>query len=85
MHLCALLFTAKPNRLEEYSVRAVLACISLVTCVLVCACSSEQIYAASQAHQRVECSKIESAQERERCMKQASMSYDTYKQESERK
>ena len=85
MQLCALLFTAKPTQSEVSAMRAVLACMSLTACVLVSACSSEQIYAAGQAHRRVECSKIENAQERERCMKQASISYEMYKQEGERK
>lgn len=46
-------------------------------------CSSQQLYAAGQSWQRVECNKIVDSQERSRCMASASHSYEEYKRESE--
>jgi hypothetical protein len=46
-------------------------------------CSSQQVYGAGQAWQRLECNKIIDTQERDRCMKSASTSYDEYKRQAE--
>jgi hypothetical protein len=46
-------------------------------------CSSQQAYGAGQAWQRQECSRINDAQERNRCMASASTSYDDYKRQAE--
>jgi len=43
-----------------------------------CACSSQQIYNAGQAWQKNECSRINDAQERSRCMSSTSTSYEDY-------
>ena len=45
-------------------------------------CTSQQGYAAVQSWQRSECNKLLDQSERNRCMTNASMSYDDYKQES---
>jgi hypothetical protein len=47
------------------------------------ACSSQQAYGAGQAWQRLECSKINDAQERSRCMASSSTSYEEYKRQAE--
>ena len=54
----------------------------LFVCLTLCACSSQQMYSSGQAYKRSECNRIESAQERAACMKQADTSYETYKKET---
>ena len=54
----------------------------LVACLALSACSSQQMYSSGQAHKRSECNRIENAQERAACMKQADTSYETYKKET---
>jgi hypothetical protein len=46
-------------------------------------CSAQQRYGAAQAWQFQECSKIQDAQERSRCMDNANLSYDEYKRQAE--
>lgn len=62
--------------------KALALCLPLIALVLP-ACSSEQIYSSSQAYRRSECNKLADSQERGRCMKQADMPYETYKQDTE--
>ncbi|MDD1623848.1 MAG: hypothetical protein LUO94_03690 [Methylococcaceae bacterium] len=50
---------------------------------LAAACSSEQLYAAGRSAQRSECITRLDAQERDRCLKDADLSYDAYKREVE--
>lgn len=50
---------------------------------LAAGCSTQQAYGAGQAWQRQECSKINDAQERSRCMASASTSYDDYKRQAD--
>ena len=57
---------------------------SLTLAALLAGCSSAQFYASGQDWQRNECSKLPDSQARERCLKNAGMSYDTYKQQAER-
>ncbi|WP_041376824.1 hypothetical protein [Polaromonas naphthalenivorans] len=57
---------------------------SLALAGLLGGCSSEQFYASGQNWQRNECNKLLDAQERGRCMKSASTSYETYRQQAER-
>lgn len=42
------------------------------------ACSSQMLYASGRNAQRAECVKLADAAARERCLKDADMSYDTY-------
>lgn len=51
-------------------------------CLAVSACSSQQMYASGQSYRRSECNRIENAQERAACMKQADTSYETYRKET---
>ena len=44
-------------------------------------CSSADAYTSGQDWQRHECNKLPDAQERGRCLKTASTSYDTYQQQ----
>ena len=53
-----------------------------VACLALSACSSQQMYSSSQEYRRSECNRIESAQERAACLKQADNSYETYKKET---
>jgi hypothetical protein len=46
------------------------------------ACSSQQLYGASQAWQRNECFKIGDAQERSRCLASAATSYEQYRRDA---
>jgi hypothetical protein len=48
-------------------------------------CSSEQAYSAGQNWQRNQCARIPDRAEYDRCMVDASRSYDTYKRETEPK
>ena len=56
-----------------------------LACVLLAlaACSSEQLYQTGRGAQRAECNKLQDAQQRERCFKDADTSYDAYKRETE--
>ncbi len=46
-------------------------------------CSSKQLYQTGQAWQENECFRIDDIQARNRCLANASVSYEQYKQESE--
>jgi uncharacterized protein YcfL len=56
--------------------------LALGTLLLV-ACSTEQFYAAGRSSQRSECLKQTDAAARDRCLKDANTSYDTYKKEAD--
>lgn len=45
-------------------------------------CSSQQLYGAGQGWHQTECYKIPDRQEQDRCLSNASMSYEQYKLES---
>ena len=51
--------------------------------LLLVACSTEQFYAAGRSNQRSECLKQADAAARDRCLKDANTSYDTYKKEAD--
>jgi hypothetical protein len=51
--------------------------------LLLAACSSEQIYATGRNAQRAECVKQADGVSRDRCLKDADMSRDTYKKEAD--
>lgn len=55
----------------------------LLTSTLTAACSSEQLYATGRNAQRSECIQRPDTQERDRCLKDADLSYDMYKREVE--
>ena len=57
--------------------------IPVVLAGLLGGCSSAQIYQSGQNWQRNECSKLDGVA-RERCTKDASTSYDSYRQKAER-
>jgi hypothetical protein len=58
--------------------------LTLLACALGCtACSSPQAYGTGQAWQRNECNKIIDAQERQRCMANANVSYETYQRQQD--
>lgn len=60
-----------------------LALLSMMTLMILPACSSEQVYATGQNWQRQECAKLPDPQERERCYADADRSYESYKRESD--
>jgi hypothetical protein len=47
-------------------------------------CSSELLYASGRNAQKLECNKLPDSAERERCMKDAAGSYDSYQREADR-
>ena len=49
--------------------------------ILLCGCSSQQLYASGRNAQRAECMKLADMSARDRCLKDADMSHDTYKKE----
>lgn len=51
--------------------------------LILSACSSEQLYATGRNAQRAECMKQADAAARERCLKDAGTSYDSYKKEAD--
>lgn len=51
--------------------------------MLLASCSSEQLYATGRNVQRAECMKQADSSARERCLKDAGMSHDTYQRETD--
>jgi len=51
--------------------------------LLLVACSTEQFYAAGRSSQRSECLKQTDAAARDRCLKDANTSYDSYTKEAD--
>ena len=54
-----------------------------ITALLLCGCSSQQLYATGRNAQRAECMKLVDLAARDRCLKDADMSHDTYKKEAD--
>ena len=52
--------------------------------LMLAGCASEQFYASGQNWQRNACSQQTDSLARERCLKNAGTSYDSYKQQAER-
>ena len=50
--------------------------------LLLCGCSAQQLYATGRNAQRAECMKLADLAARDRCLKDADMSHDTYKKEA---
>ena len=57
--------------------------ILITLSLLQAACSSEQLYAMGRNAQRTRCMQQTDASLRERCLKDADMSHDTYQKESD--
>jgi len=55
---------------------------SFLIVLLLAGCSSEQAYRAGQGWQQNQCMRIPDKAEYDRCMANASMSYDAYKRET---
>lgn len=55
--------------------------LSLIA-LLLCSCSLQQLYATGRNAQRAECMKLADISARDRCLKDADMSHDTYKKEA---
>jgi hypothetical protein len=53
--------------------------LSLLASLLAAGCSTQTIYASGQAWQRDQCQKLNDKSERDRCLANASDSYDTYR------
>ena len=51
--------------------------------LILAACSSEQLYATGRNAQRAECMKQADGSARDRCLKDAGMSHDTYQREAD--
>jgi len=51
--------------------------------LMAAACSSQELYASGQGWQRLECNKLQDAQERNRCMASTSRSFEDFKREAE--
>lgn len=58
-----------------------LCAVPLGAVVSLCACSAQQLYAAGQAWQKTECSRIADAGQRKRCYDSTAMSYEDYQRE----
>lgn len=54
----------------------------IVLGISVTSCSSQQLYSAGRAYQSNECMKLQDDQERERCMRDANMSYHDYRRDT---
>jgi hypothetical protein len=63
--------------------RSIVVLFASATTAFLSGCSTAQVYGAGQAWQRVECSKINDAQERTRCMASTSTSYEDYMRQVE--
>lgn len=51
--------------------------------LLLCGCSSQQLYATGRNAQRAECMKLADLAARDRCLKDADMSHDAYKKQAD--
>ena len=57
--------------------------IGLAVCAGLAACSSQTAYLSTQNWQRRQCEKLISSQDREQCLKKASLSHEAYEKERE--
>jgi hypothetical protein len=64
-------------------VRSLAAAFAISAAACLSGCSTAQAYGAGQAWQRIECSKLNDAQERTRCMASTSTSYEDYQRQVE--
>ena len=63
--------------------RLAVALLGMPVFALAGGCSSSQIYASGQNWQRLECQKIQDPADRNKCLSDASTSYEDYKRQSE--
>lgn len=63
--------------------RTVIAWLLLLLACVSSGCSSEQLYAAGRATQRNQCEHMPDQNQRENCLRDAGMSHDEYKRESD--
>ena len=56
--------------------------LSLTAALCLPACTREQAYGAGQAWKRQECGRIPDKAEYDRCVREADLSYDTYRRET---
>lgn len=64
--------------------RAFITVIALIASTLVAACSSDQVYNSGQAWRRSTCDQMADREQRDRCIKEADRSYDSFKKESDK-
>jgi hypothetical protein len=57
--------------------------LSLLASAFAAGCSTQTLYASGQAWQRNECQKLNDKSERDRCLANASDSYDTYRNKAD--
>lgn len=57
--------------------------LGMLACLLLPACTSEQIYAAGRHWQRQECARLPDPQQRDRCHQDAGQPYETYKRDAD--
>ncbi len=55
---------------------------ALIGVAALAACSSQQTYGVGQGWQRAECNKLPDADQRQRCMASAAMSFDEYQRQA---
>lgn len=63
--------------------RLAVALLGMAVFTLAGGCSSNQIYQSGQNWQRLECQKIQDLSDRNKCLSDASTSYEDYKRKSE--
>lgn len=64
--------------------RAFITVIALIASTLVAACSSDQVYNSGQAWRRSTCDQMADREQRDRCIKEADRSYDSFKKEADK-
>jgi len=63
--------------------RISIACLLFLLACVCSGCNSEQFYAAGRATQRNQCEHMPDQNQRESCLRDASMSHDEYKRETD--
>lgn len=63
--------------------RQLILTIGLAVCASLSACSSQTAYLSTQNWRRIQCEKLVSSQDREQCLKKASLSHEAYEKERE--
>jgi PBP1b-binding outer membrane lipoprotein LpoB len=58
--------------------------LSLALATLLAGCSTEQAYTAGQGWRKNQCYQLTNPQDRQRCLKEADQSYDSYQKEAEK-
>jgi len=63
--------------------RILTAAIATAALAVATGCTTQQLYSTGQSWQRNQCTRLMDQQERERCLANASASYETYKKQSD--